>query len=379
MQTRPTILQVLPALKSGGVERGTIEISQAITRAGWRSLVASSGGQMIAGVAYSGGEHIQLPLNSKNPLRILYNAHLLMDVIRKYDVSVVHARSRAPAWSAYFAARAMKVPFVTTFHGVYGLSPSIKKAYNKIMVKGDRVIAVSEHVRKHILKYYKCDPNKLELIHRGADLSLFQREKVTPGRLEELAKDWRLPDDHNALIILPGRVTRWKGHEFLIRALYELPRRDFLCILVGDGSEHPNFLEEMKQLIMSLRMEGNIRFAPNTKYMTEAYALADIVAVPSIEPEAFGRVPVEAQAMGKVVIATNHGGAKETILHNETGFLVEPGNIESLVAALNVTLEMSQADREEMGQRGKEHVQRNFSLEVMQNKTLALYQALMQA
>lgn len=377
MTKKPSILQILPALNSGGVERGTIEISQAIVKAGWRSVVASSGGSMIAGVAYSGGEHVKLPLKSKNPIQIIKNIKPLVSLIHKYEVDIVHARSRAPAWSAYYAAKIAGVPFVTTFHGVYSSKSRIKKKYNGVMVKGKKVIAVSQYVKEHILRDYDCDPEHVELIHRGADLSLFTPEKVTPGILEELAKSWRLPDDNMPVILMPGRLTRWKGHEILIRALAKLPHRNFLCIICGDDSGHPTYKQEMADLIPSLNLEEYVRMAPNTKFMTEAYALCDMVVVPSTNPEAFGRVPVEAQAMGKLVIATNHGGFTETVIHNESGFLVEPGNVEDLSATLKFALELTPEQRNIMGQNGKQFVHEHFSLQKMQQKTLELYESLM--
>lgn len=377
MQKKPTILQILPALNSGGVERGTVEISQAIVKAGWRSVVASSGGPMIAGVAYSGGEHVKLPLKSKSPMQIIKNIRLLTDLIDKYEVDIVHARSRAPAWSAYYAAKAAGVPFVTTFHGVYSSRNLFKQKYNAVMVKGQKVIAVSQYVKEHILRDYDCDAEKISLIHRGADLSLFSHDKVTPGCLEELARTWRLPDDNVPVILMPGRLTRWKGHEVLIRALAKLPHRNFLCILLGDDSGHPTFKQEMAQLIPSLNLEEYVRIAPNTKFMTEAYALCDMVVVPSTNPEAFGRVPVEAQAMGKLVIATNHGGFTETVIHNETGFLVEPKNVEDLSATLKFALELTPEQRSIMGKRGQHFVYENYSLQKMQEKTLDLYASLL--
>lgn len=377
MNEAPTILQVLPALNSGGVERGTVEISRAIVNAGWNSLVASSGGPMVADVAYSKAKHFELPLKSKNPLRIMRNIKPLMSIIKEHGVDIVHARSRAPAWSAYYAAKAAGVRFVTTFHGVYGTEPAIKKRYNSVMVKGDRIIAVSRYIRDHILRSYECDPLKLHIIHRGADLSLFQENKIMSGSLEELARAWRLPDEHFPVLLLPGRITRWKGHEFLIRALAALPHKNYTCILCGDDQGHPVFKNEMVELITALGLEECVRFAPHTKHMTEAYALSDIVLVPSIRPEAFGRVPVEAQAMGKMVITTSHGGAMETVMPNETGFLVESGNIEELTSALKYALDMPPEHREEMGRNGMRHVQENFSVEVMQNKTLSLYNSLL--
>ncbi len=377
MPKRPTILQVLPAMTSGGVERGTVEISLAIVRAGWKSLVASSGGPMVTGVSYTGGEHINLPLESKNPWVMYQNYHALVEVIKRHDVSIIHARSRAPAWSAYYAAKKTGIPFVTTFHGVYGLESDWKRRYNSIMVKGDRVIAVSNYIRDHILKEYECDPSKITVIHRGADLAVFHPDNIAKGQLEILTKAWRLPEEPAPIILMPGRFSRWKGHEVLIKALAKLPNQHFLCIMMGDSTNHPDYTEELKKLVIREKLEGRVRFAPNSKYMSEAYTLAEVVVVPSIEPEAFGRVPVEAQAMGKIVVTTNHGGAMETVVEGETGFLVEPNNVDAMARALQLVMEMGKDRKLEMEQAAINHVWEHFSADLMRQKTLDVYQSLL--
>jgi glycosyltransferase involved in cell wall biosynthesis len=369
---QPVVLQVLPQLRTGGVERGTVEIASAIKRAGWQPLVASAGGAMISNVSYVGGEHITLPLASKNPLRIWRNAKALEKIIRERKVDIIHARSRAPAWSAYLAAKNIGIPFVTTFHGVYGLQSNLKKRYNEVMTKGDRVIAISHFVAQHIAENYSVPQDRMRIIHRGVDLNLFDPARIMTGRMVELAGKWRVPDDL-PLIIMPGRITRWKGQHVLVEALAKLPHRNFFCLLVGDDMGHPNYRKEVEDSIRSLKMEGLIRFAGNTPYMAEAYMLADIIVAPSIEPEAFGRVPVEAQAMGRLVIATNHGGACETIIDGKTGWLTKPGDVEDLSQTIARTLALTKEEKEIVSNQAIEHVREHFSSEIMCAKTLEVY------
>lgn len=380
MTIRATILQILPALNAGGVERGTIEINQAIVKEGWRSFVISSGGQLVPHISYGGGEHITMPVETKHYFKMRANAKKLAEFIKKNDVSIIHARSRAPAWSAYWAAQATGVPFMTTFHGVYNTNGGfLKRRYNEVMTKGDRIIAVSQFVYEHILKHYECDANKIRVIHRGADIAVFNPEKVVADRMMKLAQDWRIPDDHPPLILMPGRITRWKGHELLIEALAKLPHRNFFCLMVGDDSGHEDYREHLEQMITEHKLEGHVRIAANTPLMTEAYALADIVVAPSIEPEAFGRVPVEAQAMGKLVIAAGHGGAMETIVPGETGFLFTPASIDELSQAIEFVLKLDNETREAIGQRAMEHVKQHFTADHMREKTIRVYKELLKA
>lgn len=365
-------MQVLPQLRTGGVERGTIEIAGAIKRAGWKALVASEGGAMLSSLSYVGGEHVTLPLASKSPWRIWRNARTLEKLIREREVDIIHARSRAPAWSAYLAAKRTGIPFVTTFHGVYGLHPDIKKRYNSVMTKGDRVIAISQFVADHIAQHYHADPAHMRIIHRGVDLMQFNPERIMPQRMVELAGKWRVPDDL-PLIVMPGRITRWKGHHVMVEALAALPHRNFFCLLVGDDMGHPNYRQEIEQSIIELGLEGHIRFAGNTPHMAEAYMLADIVVAPSIEPEAFGRVPIEAQAMGRLVIAANHGGARETVVDGVTGWLVAPGDAHALSLAIERALKLPKEEKERIGAQAIAHVRERFSAEIMCGKTLEVY------
>ena len=373
MSNQPTILQILPELNSGGVERGTIEITQAIARTGWKPLVISAGGGMVPTLTHAGGEHITLPVQEKRILTMIGNIGRIADVIRKRNVSLVHARSRVPAWSAYYAAKRCGVPFITTFHGVYGLTGPGKKTYNSIMIRGEKIIAVSRFIQKHLVEEYGVDHSKIRVIQRGADLNIFNPERVTPGIMAKMAQDWMLPDEHVPVILMPARITRWKGHEILIKALGKLPHRNFLCLMVGDTSNADDYTDELTKLVHAQKLEGHVRFVGKTKHMTEAYALADIVVAPSVLPEAFGRTAVEAQAMGKIIIAADHGGAQETVVSNKTGFLVPPANPDALAATLEVVLDMSTPMRHDIGNAAIRHVWDHFSVEKMQNKTIELY------
>ena len=376
-KNKPVILQVLPELRTGGVERGTVEITEAIARNGWMPLVTSAGGEMTSQVIYAKGMHIELPLNTKNPWQIWKNAASIEKIIREYGVDIVHARSRAPAWSAYLAAKRTRTHFMTTFHGFYGLQNSFKRWYNGVMVRGERVIAVSQFVADHIRKEYGQTDYRIRVVHRGADTQLFSMDNVLPARIAELTRAWMLPDSNVPIIVVPGRVTRWKGQDVCIKALGRLPHRQFHCLLVGDESKHPDYCAELRQLINELGLEGHVRMVGNTRYMTEAYALSSLVICPSIEPEAFGRVPVEAQACGRPVIATRHGGACETVIDGSTGWLVTPNHVDELAAAIEKALTLPTAEKEAMAQNARWNVEQHFSTRAMQEKTLDVYRELL--
>lgn len=369
-------MQILPSLVSGGVERGTVEMARAIAEQGWRSLVVSNGGAMVSQLSRH-SEHILLPVHRRNPLAILSNSKKLAALIRKENISLIHARSRAPAWSALLAARRCGIPFVTTFHGFYGRKGLFKQWYNSVMVKGDRVIAISDFIRDHILKHYDCAPERVITIHRGADLNLFSPKAIRPGVLAELSEKWQITSVTRPIILMPGRLTRWKGQHLLVDALARIKDIPFLALILGDDSGHPAYKEALEKQIYRLGLAEHVRFVGKTASMTEAYALSDLVVVPSIEPEAFGRVPVEAQAMGKLVIASDHGGARETVEQGETGFLFPPGDAAALAAVLKKTLELPQARREILGQQAQKHIEAHFTITRMQEKTLALYQSLL--
>lgn len=373
---KPVILQVLPELKAGGVERGTVEMAAAIARAGWRSLVASAGGPMVQQLRQVGAEHVTLPLATKNPLAMWKNAHHLKRIIKTYEVDIVHARSRAPAWSALKAARATKTPFVTTFHGVYNLQNEFKRQYNGVMAKGDRVIAISHFVAQHILDHYAINPDNIRVIHRGVDFRQFDPERISHYRMAELAKEWRIPDGV-PLVLLPGRITRWKGQDILVRALSRLPHRNFFCVLLGDDEKHPRFRKAVERGVMALGMGDHVRIAGHTPYMAEALTLAHVVVSASREPEAFGRVAVEAQAMGRPIIATDHGGSQETVIPGVTGWLVPPDDPDAMAEALEQALSLTHEQMQLLGEHCMHHIHQNFSSHLMCERTMQVYEELL--
>lgn len=373
----PSILQVLPRLESGGVERGTIEITEAIKKAAMKPLVASEGGTLVPHITHAGGEHITLPLASKNPFRIRQNAWKLAKLIRTREIDLIHARSRAPAWSAWYASQQTGIPFVTTWHGIYGLESNFKRRYNSVMLKSDLTIAVSQFVMDHILTEYGADPAKLRLIHRGVDTKTFSPERVNPERIAQLTKSWRLPDEHVPIIFCPGRINRNKGQHVLIEALAQIRELDFLCIIAGSEHGHESYRESLEKQIVASGLEGKVRICNATPYMTEAYMLSHLVAVPSVQPESFGRVAIEAQSMGRLVIASDHGGARETIVANETGYLVLPGDAGALAEAIRFALHRDGKMTKAMAEFAAQHVEQHFSLEQMKQKTIAVYRELL--
>ncbi len=373
---KPVILQVLPELKSGGVERGTVEIARGLHDNEFEALVASEGGHMVNQVSTAGGKHFILPLASKNPFVMFRNISKLAKIINEYDVDIVHARSRAPAWSAYFAAKKTGCHFITTFHGVYSLGGYFKKLYNSSMIRGEKVIAISEFIKQHIIANYKINEKNIVVIHRGVDLSQFDRDNLPDRRIVQKASKLQIELD-KPIIMLPGRITRWKGHEFLLDALALIPKDAYLCLFVGDTDKHMQYVRKLQDKIAELELTENIRIINNVGDMPALYSLADIVVSASIRPEAFGRVAAEAQAMERLVVATNHGGACETIMDGKTGWLIEPGNVEVLAKTILKLLKLSDKQRKTITNRAKKHIKDKFSLESMTTQTLAVYRNIM--
>lgn len=369
------VLQVLPAMEMGGVERGTVQMAAALTDAGWGATVASSGGLMIHELARARAEHIDLPLAVKRPFRMLRNGDALADLINRREIDLVHARSRAPAWSALSAARRTGKPFVTTFHNAYGHN-WLKHHYNAVMAKGDRVIAISEFVAEHVRQTYGVDDDRLVTIHRGIDTNLFDPAKVSAERIIQVSRGWRLDDDR-PVIMLPGRLTSWKGQAVLIEALAILGRQDVCCVLVGGDQGRTAYRAELEAAVRQHKLESVVRLVDHCRDMAAAYMLADAVVSASTRPEGFGRVAVEAQAMGRPVIATDHGGARETVWPEQSGWLVPPGDPGALAAALERALELTQGEREVMAQYGRDNVEQNFTVTLMCQRTLDVYQSLL--
>lgn len=374
----PRILQVLPALGTGGVERGTLDIARHLSAQGWTALVASSGGAAISELAACAARHYRLPLAAKSPWVIHANIGRLQKLIRDQGVQLVHARSRAPAWSAYLAAKRCKVPFVTTFHGVYdGSEHWLKRHYNAVMAKGERVIAISDYVADHVQARYGVGPDRLRTIPRGVDLAAFDPAAITDARTAPLVERWRL-EPGTMVVMLPGRVTRIKGHQLLLKAIDRLARRNFICLMVGSLEPRTGYIGEIEGLIGAMGLSGVVRMVGSCDDMPAAFSLADIVVVPSIGPEAFGRVSVEAQAMGKPVIAADIGGLSETVMPAATGWLVPPNDAEELAHALDLALAMPADARARLAQRARRHVVHAFSAEEMGRKTLDVYRELLE-
>ena len=371
----PRVLQVLPRLVSGGVERGTIEVSAALCAAGWQSFVASAGGKMVYELTRHGAAHVALPLAAKNPLTIARNVGRLAALIERLDIDLVHVRSRAPAWSAWAAARRTRRHFVTTFHNAYGAGSRWRRWYNSVMGRGERVIAISHFVAAHAIATYGLAPERVRVIQRGVDLGRFDPRRVAPDRLVRLAAAWRLPDDR-PVIMLPGRLTRWKGQLDLVEAIAGLGRTDLCCLLVGSDEGRPAYRRELEAVIARRGLGGVFHVLGDCDDMPAAFMLADVVVSASRRPEGFGRVIVEAQAMGRPVIATDHGGARETVRHGETGWLVAPGAPRALAAALAGALALSPAERTALAGRAMAQAG-EFSSARMCAETLAVYAELL--
>ncbi|MGL4962600.1 MAG: glycosyltransferase family 4 protein [Inquilinus sp.] len=373
-----TILQVLPALGTGGAERGCVEVAAAIEAAGGKALVASAGGAMLRDLARTGAEHIALPLAGKNPVTIWRNIRRLEAVIRDRGIDLVHARSRAPAWSAHGACRRLDTPFVTTVHAPYNQHNAAKRLYNSIMGRGDRVIAISDYVARYIVDSYGTDPARIRTIPRGVDLRQFAIEAVSAERMIKLARAWRAPDDR-PVVLMPGRLTRWKGQTVVIDALARLGRRDLCCLIVGSDQGRSGYRQELIGRIAAKGLNGVVQLVDHCDDMPAAYMLSDVVVHASTDPEGFGRVVVEAMALGRPVIATNIGAPPEVVAEGETGWLVPPGDPDALAATIDHALSLTPEERGWMAERAIATVAAHYTKEAMTGSTLAVYQELLGA
>jgi len=371
-----SVLQVLPHLNSGGLVSGAVEISGALQKAGMISYVASAGGRREREITRAGAKVIILSLESKNPIIIFLNIYKLSKIIKKHKINIIHARSRAPAWSAYFAAKKMGIPFVTTFHGTYAIKNNLKKKYNSIMVSGDRIIAISKFIKNHILSNYKIGKEKIVTIHRGINLDNFDYLKVSNERLRTFSKKFNIPED-SYVVLLPGRITRWKGHILLIEAIAKLERSDITCLLVGDSQGRKKYITELENLINKVNLKNSFRIIENQTDMATIYKLADVVVSASLDPEAFGRVVAEAQAMGRPTVAVNHGGGPEIIIEGITGWLFKPGDSTDLARKINKALSLNIEDRDKMALKSIERTKLNFNNEMMCANTLKVYEELL--
>ena len=385
--TCPTILQIIPRLDTGGAELSTIEITEAIARAGGRALVATEGGRMADRVSQAGGTLIPFPAGTKNPLRILANAQAMGAMIATHGVQLIHARSRAPAWSGLIAAKRAGIPFVTTYHGAYTEKGRLKRLYNSVMARADIVIANSEFTADLVRTRYATPENRIRVIHRGVDIGRFDPGGVPTDDIAEIRRAWGI-EPHARIVLQAARLTSWKGQGVLIAAVDRLYRAghfaNAVVVLAGDRQGRDGYAETLRREIARRGLQDVVRLVGHVDDMATAFAAAHVTVIASIEPEAFGRTATEAQALGCPVIATDIGAPRETVLASPqvdaqavTGWLVPPGNAEALADRLAEALGMSSTERAAMAVRARARVAEHFTLEAMKAKTLGVYDELL--
>jgi glycosyltransferase involved in cell wall biosynthesis len=353
------VLQVTAALNEGGVERGTLEMAAFTIAQGSDSFVASHGGKLVPELAALGAVHFQLPLTKRDPISILYNAICLSLLVKSEKIDIVHARSRAPAWAAWFACKLTGARMITTFHGTHKIQNKLKWFYNSSMVRGERVIAISQFIKEHVIKNYYVPESLIDIAPRGFDPEIFNPSEFSSEDIYRIRKKFSLSAD-DFVISLPGRLTRWKGQEIFLQALAQLKDYPWRALLIGGAGKKHAYEKEMKSLCRSLGLDARVHFLGSQSEIAQFYAISDIVVSASIEPEAFGRVAVEAQAMKKPIIATAHGGSLETVLDGESGWLVPPGDTESLASVLRQVMS-AQYNLVDISNRGREWVAKHFT------------------
>ncbi|MCE3230123.1 MAG: glycosyl transferase [Alphaproteobacteria bacterium] len=367
------ILQVLPELNSGGVEHVTLDMVAALRQRYAVTYVASQGGTLLPNLEQRGGTHMPLPLASKNPVQMMLNAFTLARLVRTHHIQLIHARSRAPAWSALWAAHWTKVPLVTTCHGAYASSNPPKAFYNSVMVRGDRVIAISEFIAQRIQRQYPASLPRVRLIREGIDLEEFNPRLVSQQERLDLRKAWNIPATAT-LFLMPGRVTRLKGQTVFIDAIRRLNNPNIMGVILGQNQDNSSYPAEVR-----CQSEGlPIRLIPHILRPRVAYGAADFIVSASLAEEAFGRVTAEAGAMKRIVIATNHGATVELCQSAKTGFLIPPGDSRALADAMMNAMKMPPEDYRKMGETARAYVCANFSLERMCTETIDLYKELIQ-
>lgn len=371
IKNKYTIAQILPALNTGGVERGVIEISKALIDNNFKSIVISSGGHMEAQLRRTGGTHYKLDVNSKNPFRWHKIRKELKIILKNENVDLLHLCSRAPAWIAFPLGKTLKIPIITSVHMRFRKTNFFKKIYNSILIKGDLVIAISKHIEICIKNTFPKVSHKIKVVHRGVDLKLFDSLNINPARIIAQAKLIGLKDNV-PVIIMASRPALWKGYSILIKALSKV-NKNFQCILIGAADGDKKFKDLLINKIIKYNLETKVKLVQSSKDIQAAMILADLIVMPSISPEPFGRIIVEAQALGKIPIAFDHGGASETIIDGKTGFLAKALSAESLAEKILLALSMKSAKRESMGNYSKKFVSKNFSHNKMCKLTLSIY------
>jgi len=383
MSSKIKVLQVIPRLGYGGAETGCYDLAHYLPENNCTSFIVTSGGELIKYINKKKVKLIRLPVHSKNPILIFLNSIILIFIILFYNISIVHARSRAPAWSCLFATKITGRKFVTTFHGTYNFTNSLKKFYNSVMVKSDLIIAGSNYIFTHINENYSKYLNvkkKFLVIFRGINVDYYDQSAVIESDEQKLIADWNLKNDKK-IILMPGRLTEWKGQELFIEALNrvnkELGYKAFTAIILGSDQGRDIYQKKLKRLVEQYRLMGQVKFIKHCKNMSLAYSISDIVVSASIEPEAFGRISVEAQSMKKPIIASNIGGSNETIINNKTGFLFDSGKAEALSKKIIEVLNLDETTLKSMGNEGRKNVVKKFNVEKMCFSTYSEYKKLL--
>ena len=382
MTTKLNVLQVIPKLGYGGAETGCYDIAHFLSENDCGSFLATSGGELIKFVKKDKVKLIRLPVHSKNPLLIFFNTLVLIIYIFIFKINIIHARSRAPAWSCYFASLVTRRVFVTTFHGTYNFKSNFKKFYNSIMLRAKLTIAGSNFIFSHINENYNeylSKEKKLRVIFRGINVDYFNAKNISVLKQEKLKQEWDL-SSNKFTILLPGRLTYWKGQEKFIEALniliedYDIS--NFQAIILGSDQGRKVYSKKLINLVQRYSLNKKVKFFQHCKEMPLAYSLADVVVSASIEPEAFGRVSVEAQSMGKPIIASNIGGSKETIINKKTGFLYKYDDPRELAKILNTVIQLSPDELKSIGNEGRKNITKKFDVETMCQSNLKEYRRL---
>ena len=383
MSSNINVLQVIPKLGFGGAETGCYDIAHYLPENNCKSYIVTSGGELTKYIDKKKVKLIKLPVNTKNPILILLNAIIIVGIILFFNISIVHARSRAPAWSCLLATKLTKRKFVTTFHGTYNFSGKLKKIYNSVMVRSDLIIAGSNFIFAHIKENYSEYLNskkKFLVIFRGINIDYFDSSTKLENDEEKLLKKWEIKKEKK-IILLPGRLTPWKGQELFIEAVnltnIELGYEAFHAIILGSEQGRNLYKKKLVRLIEQFRLNKQIKFIDQCKDMALAYQVSDIIVSASIEPEAFGRVAVEAQSMEKLIIASNIGGSNETIINEKTGLLFESGNAHSLSQKIIKGITMDERSIKSLGEEGRKNVKKKFNVEKMCFSTYSEYKRLL--
>ena len=385
MSSKIKILQVIPKLGYGGAETGCFDLAHYLHEHNCKSYIVTSGGPLLKYINKKKVKILRLPVQSKNPILILLNSILLTLIIFFLNIDIVHARSRAPAWSCLIATKLTRRKFVTTFHGTYNFKSDLKKWYNSVMVRSDLIIAGSNFIFSHIKENYSkylSNKKKFLVIFRGINTDYFNPKKIKESDKNLLKKKWNITDEKK-IVLLPGRLTEWKGQEMFIEAISLLKKNlseiEFIAVILGSDQGRKIYKKKLIRLVEQHRLSGNVIFVDHLELMPIAYEISTVIVSSSIEPEAFGRVSVEAQSMEKPIVASNIGGSNETIINDKTGFLFKAGDSKNLSEKLKEVLNLSELTLNGIGAEGRKNIIAKFNVEKMCNTTYSEYKKLINA